>query len=366
MTAALLLSFVLAAAPPPAQAPRRQPAATPYVGQRIAAISATIEGHTTTDPSILDVIETRPGQPLSTAAVRESIAHLYSLGRFEDVRVDAEFALDGGVNLRYELQPIHTVSRVIFRGTLGLSEDALRRRMTDRFGATPGVGRADDVAQTLEDYYHANGYLSATVKAGRPIIEHNPDRATLVFNVQSGSRARITDITIAGTPLDPRAQILSKLGTSPGSLYVPASLTTALDQYVVALRHRGYYQASATAQPAVTADRTGVALTVNIEPGPLVTVRYEGDQIPRARLADLVPIEREGSVDQDLLEDSARRIADYLRQQGYWKASVPPPDRVEQDDHLTIVFHITRGALYHVAPGGLDVTGNLALWAGAF
>ena len=42
------------------------------------------------------------------AQVRETVTHLFSLGRFEDVRVDA--ALDGGrVALRYELSPIHPV-----------------------------------------------------------------------------------------------------------------------------------------------------------------------------------------------------------------------------------------------------------------
>ena len=56
-----------------------------------------------------------------------------------------------------------------------------------------------------------------------------------------------------------------------------------------------------------------------------------------------MPIEREGSVDQDLLEDSARRITDYLNQQGYWKAEVAPPERKEADGRLTLVFQVKRG-----------------------
>ena len=51
--------------------------------------------------------------------------------------------------------------------------------------------------------------------------------------------------------------------------------------------------------------------------------------LPKDQIDDLVPVEREGSVDEDLLEDSARRIEDYLRQQGYWKAEVNPPARRE-------------------------------------
>ena len=58
-----------------------------------------------------------------------------------------------------------------------------------------------------------------------------------------------------------------------------------------------------------------------------MTVEFTGDPLPKDKLDELVPIEREGSVDQDLLEDSARRITDYLNQQGYWKAEVAPPER---------------------------------------
>ena len=67
-------------------------------------------------------------------AVRESITHLFGLGRFQDVRVEALDA-PGGVLLRYDLVPLHSVQRVDFRGTLGLSEGLLRRTMTNRFGA---------------------------------------------------------------------------------------------------------------------------------------------------------------------------------------------------------------------------------------
>ena len=87
------------------------------------------------------------------AEVRETITHLYSLGRFEDVRVEAAATPDGGVALRYVVDPIHTVTRVEFRGQLGLSEGTLRSRMVDRFGQTPPASRATDVAAALVQLY---------------------------------------------------------------------------------------------------------------------------------------------------------------------------------------------------------------------
>ena len=51
-------------------------------------------------------------------AVRETITHLYSLGRFEDIRVDATPADGNRVELRFELSPVHPVTKIEFTGSL--------------------------------------------------------------------------------------------------------------------------------------------------------------------------------------------------------------------------------------------------------
>jgi hypothetical protein len=62
---------------------------------------------------LTQVVETAPGQPLSMSQVRSSIAHLFSLGRFEDVRVDA--TLDNGASCcATTSSPIHPVGRIRF------------------------------------------------------------------------------------------------------------------------------------------------------------------------------------------------------------------------------------------------------------
>ena len=338
----------------------QEPAAAAYVGKPVASVAILIEDRPSTDPSLVELLDTRVGAPLNMAEVRESIAHFYGLGRFEDVRLDADLTPSGAVALRYRLEPIHSVTKVQFRGALGLSDGTLRDRMVDRFGATPPVSRAADVAAALEQLYRERGYEYATVKPAAPVLQHDPDRATLIFDVDSGPRARIGAVDVRGTPLDPAPAVLSRLGLATGQPYEPADLQARIDKYVQAMRRRGYYQAAVTERHAVSADGRDVALTVEVAPGPAVTVRYEGDPVPRDKLADLVPIEREGSVDPDLIEDSARRIREYFAAQGYWKAEVKPESR-QEDGHLTIVFTVSRGALYHVAQGGIVINGNRSI-----
>jgi outer membrane protein insertion porin family len=359
IAAAAFVTLLLGAWPARAQQPA--PAA-PYVGRAVTAIVVSIEGRATEDPSLKEAIQTKVNAPLDMADVRETISHLYSLGRFEDVRVEASDAGANGVALRYELAPIHTVTKVDFTGELGLSEGTLRTRMIERFGATPPLSRANDVASALEDLYQERGYLSASVKPGPPIVEHEPHRATLVLQVNAGPRTIIAKSDITGQPLESPDKARERLQISAGAAYQPADLKQRLADYVTWMRKQGHYEASAHEEPPVfTADKTRVNVAVNVEPGPRVTISYTGDPLPKDKLADLVPIEREGSVDQDILEDSARRIVEYLNQAGYWKAEVKPPVSTEKDGTLTLVFDIRRGQQYHVSPGGADISGNTSI-----
>ena len=338
------------------------PPAAAYVDKPISVVSIEIEGRESVDPALMEAVQTRAGDPLKMADVRETITHLYSLGGFEDVRVEAEASSNGGVSLRYVLSPIHTVTKVLFRGTLGSIEGSLRDRMAEQFGETPPLTRAADVATALTEVYRERGYLGASVKVAPPIIEHNPDRATLVLEVEAGPRTTIGGSSVTGRPLESEESIRSRLQIQAGRPYQPADLRTRLAEYVTSMRRRHYYEAAASVQaPVFNEDRTRADVTIDVQPGPLVTIQFTGDPLPKDKIEELVPIEREGSVDQDLLEDSARRITEYLNQQGYWKAEVAPPERTEADGKLTLVFTVKRGQLYRIAPGGIEVSGNQSI-----
>lgn len=354
----LVLGVVLCATRPVyAQAP---PAAA-YVGKPVVSIAIAVEGRPTSDPALMEAVQVKPGRPLAMADVRETMTHLYTLGRFDDVEVDAESAA-AGVAITIRLAPIHVVTRVDFRGQLGLADGVLRDRMAERFGATPPVAQASDVAAALVQLYAERGYLHATVTPAAPILAHDPDRATLVFDVTAGPQVRIARTQVTGNPLEPVARVEQRLRIAAGEPYQPADLRDRLSAYVAWMRQKGHYQADARdLVPRFNADRTTVELTVDVEPGPLVTVQFTGDPLSADKRAELVPIEREGSVDEDILEDAAHRITEYLQQQGYWKAEVPTPERRQENGRLTIVFHVVRGPLFRVAPGGVQVSGMTVL-----
>jgi outer membrane protein assembly complex protein YaeT len=337
-----------------------QTAVTPFVGQRVIEVHIVVEGRPLADPMVNGLIETHVGEPLAMAQVRESITHIFGLGRYQDVQVDAT-AAPGGVALRYNLVPLHNVQRVDFRGTpsLGLSEDLLRDAVSSRFGTSPLPGRAQEIARFLEQFYRDRGFLSAAVAANAS-ERHDPDRTLLQFNITPGSRAVIGAVAIEGTPAAGRENLLKRIHAVPGSGYEPLKITDELSKYVQRLRRKSRYLAAGSYSARPSADLHTVDLTVSLQIGPTVTIAFEGDPIPKEKRSELVPIAREASVDEDLIEDAIQRIRTFLNQQGHWKAEATA-SREEGDGTLRVIFTVHRGPQYRVTDRGVEIRGNRAV-----
>jgi outer membrane protein assembly complex protein YaeT len=330
-----------------------------FLGKPIASVTLIREGHETIDPTLVQLVETHVGDPLSMGTVRESIAHLFSLGLFEDVRVDALLE-SGRVALRYDLVPIHPVTHIRFAGDTGgpgVDTGHLRRALTDHFGVTPASGRTSEMVQVVTDALEERGYRSARVTATVQ-VEHDPERATLTLTLAPGVRTTLGPVQIVGTPSLPRDEFLRRLGLTVGTPFERDVLTTRIDRYIDDRRRNGYYEAKIT--PTVTFDADGrtAIMTLTVDPGPHVRVVFAGDPLPNDVRADLVPVEREGSVDEDLLEDSTSRIEDYLRNLGY-RDGKAPHTRALAGGELVITFTITRGPQYRVA--SVEIVGNAAI-----
>jgi outer membrane protein assembly complex protein YaeT len=323
--------------------------------QIITEVRIEQEGRPVDDRLITGLIETMPGEPLSMRDVRETITHLMSLNRFEDVQPFSEPA-GAGVRVRWVLFPLHLVDRMEFRGTLGMDEGDIRRIIGERYGAAPSAGRADEVADAVRTLYRQRGYAQARIA---PHIEetHNPDRATMVFDIQAGPRATIGTIDLEEIDATDRPVTSGPIALRIGAPYDEEVVTRELERYESTLRARGYYEARATQM--VSFDPNGTArVSVTVDRGPRVTVAFAGDPLPEADRDRLVPVRSEASADEDLLEDANFAIEEYLRARGYRNA-MSDYARMQRGEDLTITFTVTRGRRYVV--NDVQVAGNTSI-----
>ena len=202
--------------------------------------------------------------------------------------------------------------------------DDLSRAVSDRFGSTPSPGRGVEVGQMLEGFYNDHGYLRATVRPTQEVF-HDPDRTVLVFEIESGPRAKVAHATVAGDPGEPEAAFLRRMHAEPGSVYQRTEVDDRLREFVQRVRKQGRYQAVATHRFREVERRHHRRPRVRPGARAARVDRLRRGSDAADKLQELVPVRTECSVEEDLIEDSERRITESLRQQGYWKASARSP-----------------------------------------
>jgi outer membrane protein insertion porin family len=324
------------------------------IGRQIAEVVVEQEGRPVTDPVITGLVETHVGSPLDAREVRETISHLMSLNRFDDVQVTSEDA-GTGVRVRYVLMPLHPIDRIEFKGTLGLPEDSLLRVVVDRFGASPRASRTSEIIEALRAEYRRRGYANVGIKSD--LVEtHDPDRATLVFDINAGRRMTIVDRRFTQRDADVQGTVTELPDIKPAQPYDDDLVERELRRWEETMHARGYYEARASHGTQITDE--GATVSVTLTRGPHVTVRFIGDPLTEGERERLVPVRTEGSADEDLLEDSSRAIESFLYARGYRDAEALYTSQ-EQNGELVITFDIKRGPRYVVRR--VSITGNNAV-----
>lgn len=322
-----------------------------FVGKPVVIVEVMSEGRPLDDASVLELVETRLGIPLSMRKVRESLTHLFSLGRFASVQVDAS-PMGNGVALRFDLIPLQVVNRLEFLGDRVLSRGDLRRAVVDAHGETFRADEAPHVAETLRRFYQDRGFLSAEVRS--TAILTGRDRL-LQIDIRAGVQARIERLIVRGISPTMYQLVLDRLGLRVGQLYDKTNIDRQLSDYEGELRRRGYYEASFGHEFEINPDGTSIRLLLDLQRGRRITVAFAGDTIPGTDPSVFVPIEREASVDEDLLEDADRRITAHLNTLGYKDATVTHMRSIDGDD-LTVTFEVSSGRSYEISE--VIFTGN--------
>ena len=328
-----------------------------FIGRTVADMRVEVAGEPLLDPAVLELIETRVGEPLTMRRVRSTIDHLVGLGRFEDVRVFASPS-DQAVVIWWQLTPVRRVGLVSVTGHAVLSERAIRAELSDRYGSLPSANRVPDMVVALQSFYADRGYRNAVILPRLDDEGPVPERVTMILSIEAGARTTIGEATVTGTPLEPVPELLRRLGLEAGRPFDGPALDTRLAAYEEELRGLGYYEARVRENRVFGADGRSVAIALEVETGPRVRVVFAGDPLPANERQALAPIREERSVDQDLLEDVSARLESALREQGY-RAAQAPYARRQEGAELVLTFTITRGPVYRVV--SVDIEGAAKL-----
>jgi outer membrane protein insertion porin family len=213
------------------------------------------------------------GDTYSDDKATSSIRALFSLGVFKDVRIEVA---DGVLIVIVDERP--TIADVGFSGTKEFDKDALTKALKD-IGLTDGrpydKALVDRAEQELKRQYITKGMYATDVVTTVTPIERN--RVNLSFAVSEGESARISDIRIVGSKAFSESTLLGLFNQDTGGWlswytksdrYSRANLNADIEALRSYYLSRGYLEFRVdSTQVAISPDKQGIAITINISEG---------------------------------------------------------------------------------------------------
>ena len=290
------------------------------------------------------LVDVQPGDAYDPAAVRRSIKRLYAFGSFSDIKVDARPEGDG-VALTFHLYPRLTVDEVLLSDPTANSKEvsSMREILLEEGAISSGepfdATRAEEAAVRMAVLLQKKGFLWAQVDPEARIREAE---AQVVFHIELGPRARLNEIRIEGVTPRVKESLRREIGLKPGGFYDEQTVERELDAILKRWKGKGFYEARLDSEISPEPPEH-VSIDILARIGPRVVIEATGAELSQKTLSALVPIEKETSDSEDLIEESRANIEAHFRERGYPDASVLVERELVGNQQLTLRFRIEPG-----------------------
>lgn len=337
-----------------------------YLGKNVAEVRIAYEGNAVnigTD-DLRGLVRVREGNPYSAVDVRRTLLAFYDSGRIANARAEAQLNNAGAVIVSFLVTPQLRVGDVEFTSLVPeITEEELRAKLAELDRGLKytevNLNRGGDL---IAETFRERGYYQTAVE---PKIKTD-STGTIVnisYAITPGTPAKIAAFNLTGNSKLSESSLRLALKSKVGETFVRSNLTADTQQLLRMHLDKNYF--AAQVGPAdISYDSGKNAVTVNlpIVSGPAMTVKVEGASVNEKKLRSILPLMREGGVDEATLDDSARRIREHLQEEGFFFAEVSPPMMVDlTQEKADLVFSVEPGERYRVAEIRIDGTKNVSL-----
>src|SRR5712692_8814492 len=314
-------------------------------GQQVVSIRLESDAHLSVGDFAGQIMQ-KVGQPLDQGKVTETVKRLYATGRFLELRADV-VPREHGVELVF-------VARVVFFcgvvGVEGVPKSLDPKLLTDASRLRLGQALSEDdlaeASRRLSAVLADNGYYQAGVKH-QLILDSDTEEADVLFSIAPGLPARLKQVEFEGNTLVPPDSLADLAGWQPGKHLTAARIERGLlkiHRFYVA---RGRLQATENVQKRAYDPRSNTeTLRVQIQAGSLIRVRLAGASLSNSKMKELLPLFRDGVIDEDALSLGGQALEDYFQRRGYLRVSAKAK-RVDRSDHqqIDITYGVILGEL---------------------
>ncbi len=299
------------------------------------------------------------GDTMDAVAVQSATRSLFRTGYFADI----EIGRDGNI-LVISVKERPAISEIEIEGNKAIKTEDLMKGMTEN-GLSEGQifkrATLEGLTQELQRQYVAQGRYSAKVETS--VVDLPRNQVKLEINVDEGSVAAIKHINVVGNTVysDEELVDLFELKTTgwlswlnSNDRYSKEKLSGDIERLESYYLDRGYLQFSIdSTQVALTPDKEGVYITVNITEGGIYTVSgvdLAGEPVvPEEQIRQLVLLRDGQTFSQVLMTTTSDYITRRLGNEGYTFAEVRGiPERDDDNHTVKVTFFMDPGKRAYV------------------
>lgn len=331
--------------------------------------SVVIEGNRKIDTaSIKARLSTKEGSVLSMDVIREDIRVLYSIGYFDDIKVDIE-PYAGGVRLYIVVKEKPTIIRVDYAGNKEVSIDKIKEKVTLTPGSVADSRLIDDNVRKIRTLYETEGFWNSTVF---PILRVSSDEKALVtFQIDEGRKVKVRNISFDGNTVFTDDELAAQMETKKKGLfslitksgkYVHGQMLSDLERIKNHYHNSGYITVK-VGEPRLdlSEDKTSMNIVIPVEEGErfrVGTVTLTGpEQIPVPEVMALIRTSEGEWFNRGRLRSDVLAITEYYAERGFAFADIIPELNIRETENVVdLPIHVTENSLVRI--GRINILGN--------
>ena len=304
--------------------------------------------------AIKRVIVAAPGDFFIPKNLSNDLKAVYSMGYFEDVRVEAESTSKGKI-IFFKVKEKPTIRRIIIKGNSSRFDDEeIKENLNIKTGSILNIFKVQNNVKRIEALYKEKNYHN--VKVDYKTIELKNNQADLTFIIEEGEKVRIKTIKFIGNKAYTEKKLKKILKSSEKGFFFwltssgdlkREDLNEDVARLAAFYHNNGYIQAK-IGEPKVEFKENHIEITIKIKEGvqfKVGKIYIKGDLVmAKEKMLEKIKISNQEFYNRRIVQNDVILLKDIYSDEGYAYAEIFP--RTEQDfDKLVvnITFDIKKG-----------------------
>jgi outer membrane protein insertion porin family len=318
--------------------------------------------------AILGVMQTREGDLLSPARLRDDLKSIYKMGYFTDVKFDVNPTPEGLI-LTVLVEEKPAIKEIITKGNKKVKRDKVLEVMDLKpFSVASEAAIQENVNKILK-LYRDKGFYEARVTP--ELVPISKTEVNLVLNIDEGGKLAIKEINFTGNKAFKAKELRKVMETKEKTLLVSwitgsgvllkDTLERDLEKISAFYYNHGYIKARVE-EPKVDIKGKYIYITIPIVEGPqfkVGEVDITGDLLEdKKKLLEKLDLPKEKIYSREVLQKDMTTLGDIYADQGYADVDITPLIRENDKDlKVNVLFDISKGQKVYF--DRIDIVGNV-------